>query len=239
MRVEFDLSASTCVQQTVSGAFTGVDAGRAQYSYGAGNAVLTFKSRTLGADGNLYYIRVTDVGAGVVPTTIAKYSADILTLDVVLRRNAGGILATAAEVAAAVQAISQCPVLCEYGGTGASSPAALAVTALSGGVDPTLVSQGLWKFATTNGGLFYFNQRRPIVVSQFEATLGGSVAWTLGIVNLDNVRAGIAAERAVIAGATGTAVFAQNLVLVPRQGLQLIAAQTGFARTTVRFEAMR
>lgn len=176
------------VQQSVTGTgvFDGTEYGRAkgQVPNGNPNAVVRLSARLYGVVPNAYTIQFVDAGAGVlVPTTSAQQIGAAIQVN--LRRDPGlGILATAAEVAEAINR-AHTGLVATYGGTGngvvsAYGPSLANNTAV--GVDPALrgpnANQFLWYYpANQSGGFFFFEQEEPLVLRQFEGTftvLGGT-----------------------------------------------------------------
>jgi hypothetical protein len=80
--------------------------------------------------------------------------------------------------------------------------------------------------AQNAGGLFDFGQIAPITVKQVQIVLGGQSAWSLAIVDVDNV------EIPLQSGSVDVTIFSQpNLILLKGQKLKL--------RTTGASTAMR
>ena len=193
---------SFLVQQSVTGAgaFDGSEYGRALGRFplaaapGANN-VVRISARLYGLDGNNYQLQMLDLGAGInnPATTVSEQGSKIV---VTLRRSAGGgILATAQEVADAINR-ARLGVGAWYEGSGNGVVAAQAATAINNvrvGVNSTQrgpnVEQYIWSLPTgTNGGFFYFEQDHPVLVHQFEAAFnipsGGPHTVTVSRVNL-------------------------------------------------------
>jgi hypothetical protein len=80
------------------------------------------------------------------------------------------------------------------------------------------------KYATdTKGGLFDFEQSEPIVVHNVMADFGGSVTYSLYVVNLDANGAVIAGESLLItSGTAATLSYVSRLTLGVKQAVQLI-----------------
>lgn len=99
---------------------------------------------------------------------------------------------------------------------------------------------GMNKYATdTKGGLFDFEQSEPIVVHNVMADFGGSVTYSLYVVNLDGAGAVISGESMLVTSGTGaTLSYVSRLTLGPKQAVQLItsgatAAMKGRAWATI------
>jgi hypothetical protein len=255
MAVSFDLSSVVSMQQLLTGpgTYNGSYVGRASLDVGGGGALVRYRARAYGLDGNSVTVEQFDSGApNVVPvTTVQLLSAN--SVRVILRRSAGAILATADEVANAINNFrnssnptQQLPVVAHAGGT--SVVAAAAATPLAGGADPTIVAPQL-KFTTAGaGGLFYFDQTDPLVIRQMECQfvgMVGAVNVSFQIANLDAGLEPIAAETATIfSGAVNVGQpfvsFADaSFLLLPRQAFLVVPASplTGMARVNVQREA--
>jgi hypothetical protein len=91
--------------------------------------------------------------------------------------------------------------------------------------DSTLTAgNGMNKYATdTKGGLFDFEQSEPVIVHNILADFGGSVTYTVYIVNLDAAGAVIPGESLLLATGTGALLnlALQHIVLGSKQALQL------------------
>lgn len=104
---------------------------RASHTQGIGDAALLYTSMILGLNGNLTKVAVVS-GAGLTVAITGNFTAGY-TISV----NDNGAAATAAEIAAAIEAdpIARRIVQVTYGGTGAGVVATFAATALTGGAD--------------------------------------------------------------------------------------------------------
>lgn len=159
-----------------SGAFTGADHGRARATVANAdpNAVVRVAARRYGALANALTVEFVDQGAGnaVAATRVEQVGT---ALRVLLRRGASGSpLATAAEVAAALNAhapLDGNPVGAVAGGTGGGVVASASPQALAGGADPTTDGRYVyrWAPANTNVGLFHVEQETPVLVRQLDA----------------------------------------------------------------------
>jgi hypothetical protein len=99
---------------------------------------------------------------------------------------------------------------------------------------------GMNKYATdTKGGLFDFEQSEPIVVHNVMADFGGSVTYSVYIVNLDDAGAVLAGESMLVTSGTAASLsYVSRLTLGPKQAVQLItsgasAAMKGRAWATI------
>lgn len=256
MSVDIDLGSSVCIQQIVSGTGNFVSTlpakhlGRAYLSHGSSGAELRFRARHFGADGNNIQIRLLDTGI-VQTTTMISQVGQLVT--VTLRRNGSVILATAQEVADAINnwqnpsnASQGAPLVAWAGGT--SAVTALATTSLAGGLDPEIVGSQLKFTGATNasGGVFYFEQTEPLVIRQVETKVtvpSGTGTVSFKIANLTPGLEIIAAETITItSGAVSTSVTETSFgdtafILLPRQAFIVDAAYVGTARVYARRES--
>ena len=256
MSVDIDLGSSTCIQQTISGTGNFVSTlpakhlGRAYLSHGSSTAELRFRARRFGTDGNSIQVRLVDPGVTQTATTISQ-TGQVVT--VTLRRNGSSILATAQEVADAINNWTNpsnpsqgSPIVAWAGGGGVV--AALAATSLAGGLNPEIVGSQLKFTGATNasGGVFYFEQTEPVIIRQIETKFtiaSGSGTVTFKIANLTVGLEIIAAESIAITSATvsDTATEASfgdvGYILLPRQALIVEAAYPGCARVYPRRES--
>jgi len=247
------------VQQVVSGTgvFDGSEYGRAKgvITNVDPNAVVRVSARLYGTAPNSYTIELYDAGAGIdVPATTASQQG--AQIRVTLRRSGElGILATAAEVASAVNN-ARTGVVATYGGTGngvvsAASPqpitgTASGVDALIAGPNSELVLSYLP--ANTNGGFFYFEQEYTLAIRQFEAKFtvgGGTYTVTVERVNLNDNLEPVGAEAipnyvwpAITSTEPDIAYSDGNLYLHPRQALRVMTSGGGLPGI-VRFDVRR
>jgi hypothetical protein len=238
----FDLTSAVGMQQSLpgSGYFTGSYVGRASVDIGGGGTLVRYRAQSYGTDGNNLTVEQYDVGAPtVVPTTTVQLTGTT-AVRVILRRSSGAILATADEVAAAINNFQntnnptqKLPVVAHNGGTSVVSAAA--PTPLTGGLDPQLVAP-LAKWTTTsNGGLFYFDQTEPIVVMQMScafANISGSQTIQFQLANLDAGLEPIAAETATlfsgdVSSSQPYVSFADSkFIMLPYQAFLIVAPPT-------------
>lgn len=253
------LGTAFMAQQVVSGTgvFNGSEYGRAKASISNAdpNAVVRVSARLYGTAPNSYTIELYDAGAGItVPaTTASQVGAQIR---VTLRRSIeDGILATAAEVAAAINS-ARTGIVATYGGTGngvvsAVGPQPITGTAL--GVDATIAGPDCslvlyYLPVNTNGGLFYFEQEQSLVVRQFEAKFtvpGGTYTVSVERVNLNDNLEVISSESipnyvwpGITALAPDIAYSDNNLYLHPRQALRVVTSGGGLPGI-VRFDVRK
>lgn len=168
------------IQYAVSGtgALDGSEYGRARLTVDPGlgpNAIVYFASKLYGSASNALTVEYVDAGAGVtvVATTVTQVGSAIRVL---LRRSAVAILATAAEVADAVNAFTAYSspgfaVAARAGGTGASVVAAIGPLTFTGGADPTRIgSQFLWTPpVNVNAGFVQLENPFPMWILGFSA----------------------------------------------------------------------
>jgi hypothetical protein len=85
---------------------------------------------------------------------------------------------------------------------------------------------GMNKYATdTKGGLFDFEQTEPIVVHNVMADFGGSVTYSVYIVNLDAGGAVISGESLLLTtGTAATLSYVSRLTLGVKQAVQLVTS---------------
>lgn len=224
----------------VLGRFTGEDIGYARATLGAGSSLVAVRSRVPGASTNGNSVALVDIGVATPQTTVRQ--VDLAgNLVVTLRHNGTAVVATAAEVAAAINAFkpsgpyAQQRPLFTAGidpSTDGSGVVSAGILTLAGGVDHPPAVNGVTRIVrqTGNGGLFHFGQTLPFVAHQFEARLSESVPWTLDIVTTD-AAGGIYPEVTQVAAGTGDKVFFTNMgvVLVPGRSLRFVADASGFA----------
>lgn len=242
MGTHIDASVSALLQHSISGTgnFTGVEVGRAYRTLGALGAAVTVKARELGSESNAYHVQFVDPG-GVVPTTQARW-VDPTHLKVYLRRNAGGLLATADEVAAKINAMPDPRVVAVAAGT--DPVVAIADAALAGGLNAAQVGAEyrMTPAANVSGGLFFFGNEDSVdviqVVGRFPG-LGGSVTVKLQVVSLGPGYEPIEAEAftfftATVDGTTPDFFCDKRPLMGPRQAVRVVAAAPGVVQVVVR-----
>lgn len=255
---------SFLVQQSVvtGGQFDGSEYGRAigrfPLSASSGtSSVVRVSSKLYGLDGNAYLLQLFDPGSGINnPATVATLQGTKVI--VTLRRSSGGgVLATAQEVADAINR-ARLGVAAWYEGNGngvVAAQAALHINNVRAGVNSSLrgpnAEQFIWSLPTsTNGGFFYFEQEQPVLVHQFEAKFdinsGGPYTVTVKRVNLTPNLEPIAGEDIPVfvwdqlTPLRPDIAFSDvGIILHPLQALQVVtsSAMTGIARFDVRKSA--
>jgi hypothetical protein len=244
----FDTGSTICLQQTVSGTgvYDGTQVGYARLTYSNGGVVFTVRATQVGTAGNALKLAL------VAPTdstqTVAGF--DGTTVTVFLKRTAGVISATAAEVVAAVNALfsskpSSDLKMTAAVGTAGTIPAVLAATSLAGGIDPTVVNPALLKFAqatNSNGGMFYFEQTRAWVISSVTARFSAAgLPIKIAIVNIDNALNPVTNEEVAVWEPTTTDNYAaledMKTPVMPGQALTITATAQGMVRVTARAES--
>jgi hypothetical protein len=210
--IDLSCGSTICLQQTLS---TGADGttptGYARYSYATGSPRFAVRWRQFGAAGNAQKVQLVDTGAGtVVGKTYASYDPTAKTLVVFLRRTAGALAATASEVCAVVNALKDRDGQ-PYGYTADASVdgvvAAVAATALAGGLDPVDVGGGLYKWSTTSGGVFYFDQKTPWIIRTIEGRFPSAASGfkvDVRIANVDKALNVVSGEDILIYSNTNT-----------------------------------
>lgn len=245
------------VQQSVSGTgvFDGSEYGRAKATLpnGDANAVVRLSARLYGSASNAYSVELVDRGGSiVVPTTVIEQSG--AAIRVILRRSSVAILATAQEVAAAINALGLAGGVCAtYGGTGNGVVSAASAVSLTGGVNPVDRAGNHTQYVyvhpvNVSGGFFYFEQEETITVRQFECKFqvpGGTYAVTVSRVNLNENLEPIMAESIpcfvhdLLTVDKPDIAFADvGILLHPRQGL-LVTVDGGGLPGVVRFDVRK
>lgn len=245
------------VQQSVSGTgvFNGSEYGRAKATLPNGdpNAVVRVSARLYGSTSNAYSVELVDRGASiVVPQTVIEQTG--AAIRVILRRSSSAILATAQEVAAAINALGVAGGVCAiYGGTGNGVVSAAAAVLLTGGVNPVDRADNHTQYVyvhpvNTSGGFFYFEQEETITVRQFECKFvvpGGTYSVTVSRVNLNENLEPILAEAVpcfvhdLLTVSKPDIAFADvGILLHPRQGL-LVEVDGGGLPGVVRFDVRK
>lgn len=234
--------------------FNGTEYGRASLAVpgGAANQSLWFRAKRYGASANSIMVALVNPG-GTLATTTATLTGTLV--EVRLRTTAGVVQATAAEVAAAVNAVALYgfPVVADYDrstlGNGVVSAAAGVL--LTGGVNPRVEgqqSQFKWDLPLNqNGGLFYFEQEVPIVIRQMGAdfpTIAGPTPFKIWIVNMTPGLGFYTAEkvplfeRVLDAGGLGDIGFSDGRSpLLPNQALRVECALPGIVTFHLRMDS--
>lgn len=262
---------SFMVQQTVSGTgtFNGSDYGRAKAlrvdPVTSPNADLFFAAKLYGAAANAVTVSLLDQGPGVTVTgtTVAMVGN---AMQVTLRRSSGALLATATEVANAINAFALSPIRAKAGGNGTGivqpTGAPVALNATASGVDASVDAgvaeyQEIFKWvppSNTHAGLFYFEQEQVLIVRQFEAKFtiaSGTHVVEVQRVNLDAALEPITSEAIpfyvhdqLTTARPDIAVSDVRIVLHPLQAVRVVtypvgggAGLQGLVRLDVRREA--
>lgn len=202
--LKHDLASINVLQQKVSGTgtFTGVELGRATYTFGTGGSELIFKARGLGLDGNDFKVALINPGRAQA-RTLVRLEGD--THKVYLRHDGSSIVATADEVAALVNNDSELPFYVANGGSG--TVAAAGVQNLAGGIAPATRYNSQFRVVgatNANGGLFFFDQEEPVRVISVAGrfTLGGDADVKVEAVPLTAGLAPISEEATTIHSAS-------------------------------------
>jgi hypothetical protein len=164
---------------TGGGAFNGTEFGRARLTanpVGPIDGRIYFAAKNYGSAPNLLTMQYIDAGAGAVVSTTSVVQLGS-AIQVSLRRNALGILATAPEVAAAINAFTAytSPAYAirarPHNPSATQVLAALSPVNFTGGVNPLQIgTQYLWTPpAATNAGYVDFEQENPMWILGFSA----------------------------------------------------------------------
>lgn len=234
-----------CVQETTldTGFIADTERGRAKRAIGSVGNVVTVGAKLLGTEANAYTVALIDRGVAVAQTSVAQVGS---AFEVTLRRSSGALLATASEVAAAINA-ANLPVRASYvGGVMAAVPA----TALTGGLAPSVVDPSGTRFEwsrTTgqSGGFFYFeNLQDVMVVTSIQAKfsgLGGAIPFRVSIINLDAGLEKISGTDIVVKDAEVSSTYpdfslsgTDGIPLFPYQALLVSCAAVGTVRVTAQ-----
>lgn len=246
MTVNFGNSHPYCLQHTLTGAATFSAAapraiGYARLGYVNGATKLTLRAKTVGTAGNALSVQFVNP----VPMTLAASVAKLETPTqvVVLLKNDGvAVTATAADVALAINRFRdtsrgtplEMPIAA--GVEVAGAVAALAATLLTGGLDPAADdSPALIRLTSAaNGGLFFFEPREPMIVTEISGELTGAVAWEVRRANVDRGLNVITGETNRIAESAAPSNNIQlidyPIPMMPGQAIQVIAATQGLVQ---------
>lgn len=239
MRTTIDPSIAVTLQHTIggTGTFTGEEVGRPSRVIGTSTARVTIKAKSFGTSDNAFHTQFVDDG-GVVQATRVVW-VDRTHMRVHLRRNGAGILATAQEVADAINADGN---LCADAG-GTAVVAAAADAALTGGVDPTNVHMHyrIKPADNVDGGLFFIDATDSLDVLQIAGkfVLSGDEALKVEIVSLNDGLAPVEAEAFTIHTSTRTTaspsfVLSEQRTLGPHQAIRVTIDAPGVVQLTVR-----
>lgn len=234
------------IQQVISGTgvFDGTVVGYARRGYSDTGAVITFRAKNAGTDGNGYKVG-WPVPVSDVHKTAVEWDEPTKTLHILPRTTAGVIVATTKEVVDAVNHFKPLNRMQGGGGTAerggmpivASTtsdvliPGAFAVGLLTKGLDPHVdLAPCVMRYAAaTNdgGGIFLFDNAVPWTITDVGGKISNTTAYTVKIVNLLNTSEGL-----LIASGTSNAsgFFGHpNLcaILMPGQAVLVESASGG------------
>jgi hypothetical protein len=105
---------------------------------------------------------------------------------------------------------------------------------LADGADPTYGNNEVLFSSDANGGLFVFDSDEPLVLLQFQASLGASVAWALTLRELTPARGDQSIAIPVTNNTSSGVLVNTPVVIPPGWGLGFSANTTGRARAIVR-----
>lgn len=238
-----------CVQETTLDTnFTAaMERGRAKHTFGSGGSQVVVGAKLLGVEANAYTVAFINRGVVVSTTTVTQTGSAI---EVTLRRSASALLATAAEVVAAINAAAL-PV--RASGTGAGVVAAIGATALSGGAAPSSVDPSGTRFEwarTTGqaGGFFYFENHQDILVvtglqAKFSGLSSTPIPLRVAVVNLDSGLEPVAGTDISVKDAEVASGYPEfslagidGIPLLPYQALLVTCAAIGSVRVTVQHQ---
>ncbi len=237
MLISFDQQKPICFQQKTAsgGAFNGTLVGYGILAYSAGGGVGRFRAREqkLLATNELQ-IALINLGVLTPKTTVKNQNGKVF---VYLKRSSSAITALLSEVATALDNFRDengkgSPIL--LGVSTDATATAVSLTALVGGLDFT-VDNGIVKAtvtSTTNAGLFFFNNPRPLAVIQIEAVYPGTEK--VEIVSVD--RGLNTSDPTDITGLLTTGIFlggsSRPIIIAPTQALVFSngSAGVGFVR---------
>jgi hypothetical protein len=236
---QFDLAGLQILQHTATVGFTGVELNRPSLTLGAGASQLVFKALWLGDYPNGFEVRLVDPGNS--SALALNYDAAGRRLLVVLAHDGVAVTSTAAQVAAAVNAITAPfgvgTVIRAATPTGGGSGVVVPATGVLAGGTPLTLGSTV-RLTGANAGLFFFRQLGPVEFVSFEFALGASVPYVLSAVTYDNL-AEVPAETVVLFSGTAQNRFQalENIVLSRGRALKFEAATTGVVRIGVRSPA--
>lgn len=245
MRIKYDFASLNALQQTLSGTgvFNGDEVGRASVAFGTGAAQVIVLARDPGTWAHGFTVALVNQG-GLNQTLVHNLTGTVLKI--YLRRNGGGILSTAAEVANYINNNEALSALFAARAGGTDPVVAAAATALTGGVDATTDGYTYRFVEATNGhgGLFVFGHDAPIDVVRVSGryTLGGDLPVKVQIVDVSSAFAPIEAEAFTLHTSTLTTTepsFCLNgpVALNPGSALRVTIAAPGATRVTFQRSA--
>lgn len=228
---------------TAAARFAGAELGRATATVGAGNAGLVFVAAQLGEHMN-----------GMVATVAPAAGRRTLLLDpapsggakrIRYAPAAGDTAGDAAEgfgpALRQARATREAAAHAEFFRVGVrptgdgSDPVAAGSDTFAGGAAPVRnLGFPIFESDADDGGFFAFDAQEPLVLRQFVANLGGSVAWTLSLVL--RLPGGVVARTIEVASGTGANVVVTTpLIIPPCAALAFTADQTGLACCSVSY----
>lgn len=168
------------------------------------NGDVVIRARLLGTQGNAYTVGFIDMGAGITVTTTSVIQVGTSIL-VTLRRSPSAVLATASEVAAAINAVTSFgfPISADARTSTPTVCKGVSATPLTGGVDANIIdpsgTQFISSFSNLNSGVFTFENFSEVVhIRQLQFTFALSSPATLGVY-LANLTPGLG----LVAGSDG------------------------------------
>jgi len=193
--MNLDTGDTVCIAQTTTGTavFDGTQVGYATQDHTfVSGAILHLRATVPGTAGNslkVVYVAPT----GPVTATRVTWEAATSTLRVLLAGAPGAITDTAANVAAAINALAaekrtrtpaglpNVPPVVAYANT-AGVLNAVGVASFTGGVDPTVTNACVVEYSTAaNAGLVTFEQSAPWIVEQISGYFPGIAALTVTV----------------------------------------------------------
>jgi len=221
----------TCFQQkTSTGVFDGSIVGFAHLDYTGPTGAIRFISKDVGVDGNALKIALLAPVAPSGRTQLQKVSDT--EYQVILTSAGGVVTSTAEEVVAAINAVDNCPLQASVVTPGAVD--VLTATLLSGGLDPVRLG-GVYRFdlgAGVNGGLFYFGQKEPIIVSAIAARGPAAGDLLIELINVDKGLIELTDETVTLYAHTfptsvDFAMFEKSFPLMPGQAIKVTCDVAG------------
>jgi hypothetical protein len=221
----------TCFQQkTSTGVFDGSIVGFAHLDYTGPTGAIRFISKDIGIEGNTLKIALLAPTAPSGRTQLQKVSDT--EYQVILVTAAGVVTSTAEEVVAAINSVDTCPIQASVVTPGAVD--VLATTSLSGGMDPVRTG-GVYRFdlsAGVNGGLFYFGQHEPLIVSGIAARGPAAGVLLIELINVDKGLVELSGETVTLYDHTfpvsvDFAMLEKSFPLMPGQAIKVTCNVAG------------
>ncbi len=248
--IDFKLGGTYQLEQVLSGSgvFDGALLGYATYTDSAGGASFTIRARRLGIELNTVPVRIVLPANNRV--TRARWNGTELV--VYLEAIAGVSQAQSSDVVHAVNNAESTAQSVRVSDLFVASVVAENLVAtddegtLTGGMDPTSYGSrhSYAPMANTHGGLFYFENDVPWVLTEIGCRFAGSGVTVSGrIVNVTEALAMVSATEVSFWDVVTTTVYASYggvpRMIMPGQALLLSAASAGLVRVTARDEARR